>query len=249
LAAFILWHLGYPDQALRRSHEALALAQELAHPFSLGWALNFSVYQHVFRREGQSAQKQAEALMALSHERGHAHRFAQSMVFRGWALVAQGQSEEGIAQIHQGLAAYQAIWTTLSRPYYRMLLAEAYGSVGQAGEGLRILDEVLDTADEYAHGQHEAELYRLKGVLLLKQTVSDASQAGACFQKALEVSRNQQAKSLELRAATSLARLWQSQGKDQEALDLLAPVYNWFTEGFDTADLQEAKALLAALGR
>jgi predicted ATPase len=132
------------------------------------------------------------------------------------------------------------------RLYYLALLAEAYGQVGQAEEGLHLIVEALTVVDKNGERWWEAELHRLKGELLL-QTVSDEPQVEACFLQALDVSRRQQAKSLELRAAMSLSRLWQRQGKRDEARELLAPVYGWFTEGFDTADLQEAKALLAEL--
>jgi predicted ATPase len=166
---------------------------------------------------------------------------------RGWALAAQGQDEAGIAQMHQGLAAIRAAGQGLGLSSRLAQLAEAYGKSGQAEEGLRLLAEALAHVDHIGERFWEAEVYRLKGELLLQQAVPDVPQAEACFQQALAVARRQQAKSLELRAAMSLARLWQQQDKRQEAYDLLAPVYEWFTEGFDTTDLQEAKALLEEL--
>jgi predicted ATPase len=168
-------------------------------------------------------------------------------VLRGRALAAQGQGEEGIAQIRQGMAAWQATGQELGRPYCLALLAEAYGKVGQAEEGLTILAEALIAMAISGQRDYEAELLRIKGELLLRQAVPDAPQAEACFQQALAVARRRQEKSLELRAAMSLSRLWQQQGKRAEAHELLAPVYGWFTEGFDTADLQEARALLEEL--
>jgi len=169
-------------------------------------------------------------------------------MYRGWAWAEQGQIEEGIEQIRQGLAAYQATGAEVAVPYFLARLAEAYGKVGQVGEGLALLDEALTVVDKTGERWWEAELHRLKGELLLWQAVPDEHQAEACFQQALSVARRQEAKALELRAAMSLSRLWQQQAKCKEAHDLLAPIYGWFTEGFDTADLQEAKALLKELG-
>jgi TOMM system kinase/cyclase fusion protein len=284
-AALNLWALGYPDRALRKSNEALTLAQELAHPYSLAWALNFAVSLHLFRREGQAAQGRAEAALTLSINQGFQFWVAWGTTLRGWALTEQGHGEEGIAQIHQGLAAYRATGGELWRPYFLSLLAEAYGKEGQAEEGLRVLVEALDGVDRTGERYYEAELYRLKGELTLQKfqvsgskfqvtnphseksrvgiahrdrTVAEAQTVGgahptgeeeaeACFLKAIEIARKQQARSLELRAVMSLSRLWQTQGKKDEARQRLAEIYCWFTEGFDTRDLQEAKALLDEL--
>ena len=147
--------------------------------------------------------------------------------------------------MRQGLANNQVMGTVLDLPWYLGVLAEVYGSANRVDTGLETIAEALAVADKA--GYYEAELYRLKGELLRQHAVSDVSQVEARFQQALTVTRRQQAKSLELRAAMSLARLWQQQGKRAEARELLAPIYGWFTEGFDTADLQEAQALLAAL--
>ena len=166
---------------------------------------------------------------------------------RGWALAIQGQGEAGLAQMHQGLAAILATGQRLAQPRGLVLLAEATGHTGQVAEGLRLLAESLVALEASGQGDLLAEAYRLKGEFLLRQALPDASQAEACFQQALAVARHQQAKSWELRVALSLSRLWQRQGKRTEARELLAPLYGWFTEGFDTADLQEAKALLTAL--
>jgi len=247
LAACVLWLLGYPNQALQRSHEALALAQGLSHPFSLALALNFAAVLHQFRREGPIAQKRAEAAMTLSIEQGFPYWLAEGAIRRGWALAAQEQVEEGITQIRQGLASYQATGAEVLQSYYFALLGEAHGIMGQAEEALTVLTEALATVHKTGERFYEAELYRLEGELLLALSLDHQTEAETCFLQALTISRHQQAKSLELRAAVRLARLWQRQGKRQEARDLLAPVYTWFTEGFDTADLHEAQALLAAL--
>src|SRR5215470_14160743 len=168
-------------------------------------------------------------------------------MLRGWTLVQQGQAQAGIEQLSQSGIAFRATGAELTRPYYLALLAEAYGTLGQPEAGLAVLTEALTQADKTGEHWCEPELYRLKGDLLLQQTSDNATEAENCFHQAISIAQSQQAKSWELRAATSLARLWQQQGKRQEAHDLLAPVYGWFTEGFDTADLKEAKALLEAL--
>jgi predicted ATPase/class 3 adenylate cyclase len=246
-AALALWCLGYPDQALRRSREALTLAQELAHPFSLAYAMCFAGIFCQLRREVQAAQERATAEIALCTEQGFALYLARGTILRGWTMAAQRQGAEGLAQMRQGLASYQATGAVVFRPYYLAFLAEAYGKVGQAEKGLSVLAEALAAVHKAGERFYEAELNRLKGELLLVRSAENHGEAEAYFQKALGVARRQQAKSWELRAAMSLARLWQQQGKRTEARELLAPIYGWFTEGFDTADLQEAKALLEVL--
>jgi predicted ATPase len=250
-AAVTLWLLGYPDQALQRNHEALTLAQEVAHPLSLAFALSCAALLHFSRREGPLVQARAEAIIALAAEHGFAHWWALGTMLQGWARAMQGQSEEGIPQLRQGLAAWQATGARGAGPYYLAMLAEAYGQAGQAEEGLHVLAEALALVHAGGERRHEAELYRLKGELLLSAAggVQNAAlSAEECFQQALAIARHQQARSLELRAAMSLSRLWQQQGKQAEARQLLAPIYGWFTEGFDTADLLEARALLDELG-
>jgi class 3 adenylate cyclase/predicted ATPase len=253
-AAWTLWMLGYPDQALRSIHEGLTLARELAHPASLAIALRWMATLQQSRQEKQAAREGAEACAALAGEQGFAPESAQAMILRGWALVEWGRGTEEIVQMHQGLAAYRATGSVLRQSYYLALLAEAYGKVGQVEEGLKVLDEALAGVHKTGEDVCKAELYRLKGELLQSRVTSReaevstpySQEAEECFQQALAVAQRQQARSWELRAAMSLSRLWQ-QGKRQKAYDLLAPIYHWFTEGFDTADLQEAKALLEAL--
>jgi class 3 adenylate cyclase/predicted ATPase len=247
LATRALWHLGYPDQALAQSHEAVTLAQQRGHPFSLSQALSIAAQFHRFCRDVCAAQECADASIHLALEQGFPHQTARGAVLRGWALAQQGQGQEGIEQIHQGLTAYRATGAELGRPYWLALLAEAYGTTGEPETGLTVLTEALTHVDTTGERWYEPELHRLKGELLLQQSSDHHAEAESCFHHALEIARSQQAKSFELRIATSLAKLWQQQGKRQEAHDLLAPVYNWFTEGFDTADLQDAKALLDEL--
>jgi predicted ATPase len=169
------------------------------------------------------------------------------MCFRGWALMHEGQEAQGVVQISQGLSLWQTTGAELLKPYFLSLLAEAYGRGKQTSEGLGVLAEALTLADKNGERFWYAELWRLKGELLLQPACRDEPQAERCFHQAIALARHQQAKSLELRAAMSLTRLWQRQGRRQAAYELLAPIYSWFTEGFDTADLQEAKALLEAL--
>jgi predicted ATPase/tRNA A37 threonylcarbamoyladenosine biosynthesis protein TsaE len=247
IAAQSLWLLGYPDQAVASSQAALALAQQMAHPYSLDFALRWAAVLHHLRREAPLTQARAEAAMTIATEQGFPLRLAQAMPLRGWALAARGYGEEGRAQIEQGLAAYQAAGVTASRPYYLALLAEASAQVGQTTVGLEALAEALAMLAKSTARWWEAELYRLRGELLRQRSVAQPGEAEACFQQSLAVARRQQAKSLELRATMSLSRLWQHQGKRRVAHDLLAPIYGWFTEGFDTADLREAKALLEVL--
>jgi len=274
---WVLWVLGYPDHALRRIHETLVFAQELSHPFSLAWALHFAARLHLFRRENHAAQERAEAVIALAREHGFESWEAEGTIPWGLALVEQGRGEEGITQLQRGLAAYRATGGMFELTYYLGLLAEAYRKTRQPEKGLAVLAEVLEMAEKTGEGFYEAELYRLKGELTLLQSnvqrlrssvttglkskvqgsraktpstqhpTSSTQEAEACFHKALEVARRQQAKSLELRAGMSLVRLWQQQGKGKDAHGLLVEIYGWFTEGFDTQDLREAKALLEEL--
>ena len=246
-AAYVLWVLGYPDQALQQSQEALTLAHELSHPFSLALALVRAAEIHEFRREWPAVQEGIEALMAFTREQGFAQLFAMGCVHWGRAYAAQGRGEEGITQIRQGQAAYRATGGKLARTCTLVWLAEAYGIGGQPEEGLRMLAEAMAAAHNIGERFYEAERPRLKGDLLLALSADHQAEAEACFQQALAIARRQQAKSWELRAATSLSRLWQRHGRRTDAHALLAPIYGWFTEGFDTADLQEAKTLLEEL--
>ena len=246
--AFALWSLGSPDQALRQGHKALTLAQALSHPPSLAAVLFYVAFIHCFRREAHATQERAEAAMALANEQGFPQWLAVGMILRGWALAMQGQGEEGRAQIRQALAAWRAMGAGMAVSHWLVLLAEAYGQAGQGEEGLRLLAEALAHVDTTGERQFAAEVYWLKGELLLRQAIPDEAQAETCLHQALDIARRQQAKSWELRAALSLARLRRQQGKRAEAHGLLAPIYGWFTEGFDTADLQEAKALLDESG-
>jgi predicted ATPase len=246
--ALCLWLLGYPDQARQWQEAALTQAQELRHVYTLAQALLFSTILHQWGREATVAQEQAEALGALCTEHGFAQYLAWSTILRGAAVAAQGQWAEGLAQMREGLVAYRATGARSLGHWFHALLAEASGRAGQVETGLRSLEEALEALQTTEDRFYEAEVYRLKGELLLQQSAAQQGEAEDSLQQALEIARRQQARSWELRAAMSLSRLWQHQRKCAEAHALLAPVYGGFTEGFDTADLQDAKALLEELG-
>jgi predicted ATPase len=256
LNAWALWLRGYPDQSANLSHRVLGLAQELAHPPSLAYALNYIAIIHCFRGEYKMVQQQTETLIAFSNEQGLPYWATQGPIQQGWALAEQGQSESGIALMRPGLVARHTTGAKLGATLYLAWLAAAQAKAAQVDEGLTVLAEAMTTLVETGERINEAELYRGKGELTMKKEVSSSrfqvssleEEAEACFHKAIEIARRQGAKSLELRAVMSLARLWQKQGKKNEACQMLAEIYGWFTEGFDTADLKEAKALLEELG-
>ena len=255
LKSLAFWHLGYPNQALEGSREALNVAQELSHPFSLAYTLYMSALINQFCREVNAVEKLVERVIRLATERGFPFWLALGTILRGWSLSEKGEIEEGIEQMRQGLGAFRASGAQFLITFLLSLLAEGHGKAGRAEEGLTILSEALNLVEENGECMWEAELYRLKGELLKASSSGSSSKQKAdieneveeCFIKALDTARSQRAKSLELRAAVSMSRLWSRQGKKEEAKKLLAEVYGWFTEGFDTADLKEAKALLDEL--
>jgi predicted ATPase len=200
-----------------------------------------------FRRDAAVTYARADTLMTLADAQGLELRLEQGRMLRGWALAMRGDAAAGVAHIRQGLAASQGVGPETLRPHWLALLAEAYAEAAHPEAGLTVIDEALTLVATTEARWWEAELHRLKGVCLLQIANPEVPDAEACFQQALEVARRQQAKSLELRAALSLTRLWHQQGKRAAARELLAPIYGWFTEGFDTADLQEAKVLLEVL--
>ena len=256
-AAMCRWLLGYPDRALSHVQTALTMARDMGSPYCETFALDFATWIHVLRREQRAAQTFVDALPSIAVEQGFQFLLADSRVLSGWILAAQGMGGDGLQQIHAGIAAYQATGALMSRPAHLKLLAKVYAEAGQVGDGLGALADALAVVEHTGERTYEAELYRLRGELTLSMSrpstrkgriaSGSAAQAEACFQKAIEVARRQQARSLELRAATSLSRLWQRQGKRQQAHDTLREIYGWFSEGFDTDDLRDARTLLAAL--
>jgi predicted ATPase len=254
-----MWCLGYPDQAAREVDELLVLAQELGHPFNLVFALYFDACVHQLRREVQIVRERTEAVLRISAEQDFALYLAWGKSLHGWALAVQArgaadreQVSAGIEQMEAGIAARWAEGGVSLLTQLLALLAEVYGQAGRAEEALGQIDEALDLVSATGECFWQAELYRLRGEMLLMRGHSpsgreDARDVESCFQRALDVARRQHARSWELRAATSLARLWQRQGRTEEARALLRDIYGWFSEGLDTADLWEARALLDAL--
>jgi len=273
-AAWALWFLGQPDHALERIHDALRWARELSEPHSLAHALLFAAILHQLRRESRLAQQHAEAAIVVSTEHGLVLYQAMATITRGWTLIDRGSGEDAIEEMRRGLAALQVTGAQLLRPHFLALLAGALAKVGRDDEGLRVLDEALTTAQSTGEGYYLAELHRLKGEQLLGQSTRRAvlpaaddgtavietvveteieteptavAAAEGCFNESLRIARQQTARSLELRAATSLARLCQRQGKPLAALGLLTQACRPFTEGFDTVDWREAQALIKEL--
>ncbi len=239
--ARILWFQGYPDQAWRRSAEAVALARALGHPFSLAHALTFAALVGQLRLEIQSTRELAEEAIALCTAHGFAFCLAMATVLRGWALTELDQKQAGIAQIEEGIKAWQATGAELFRPHLLALLAESYGKAGRTAEGLQALAEATTAAQKSGKRFYAAELNRLKGMLLMR-IGKPAEEVEQCFYQAVEIAQNQQAKSLELRAAVGL---FSYQEHSQHAKQILHDAYHWFEEGFDTLDLQLARTLLA----
>jgi predicted ATPase len=236
--------LGYPDKALASIAESLALAERIAHPFTLGLALLLSSQVYLNRREPERALRQLDAAEALAAEQ-RLSLITEPGMLRGAALLGQGAVDEAIARIREGVARWTRLGRTIHLPYGLAFLAEGLARHGDRAAALAASREGLEIAGATGEHMWDVELHRITGTVLLAENKLDEGQAS--LQQALRIAQAQQAKSLELRAATSLARLWGEQGRRTEARDLLAPVYGWFTEGFDTADLKEAKALLEEL--
>jgi predicted ATPase/DNA-binding winged helix-turn-helix (wHTH) protein len=237
---------GFADQALLRGQEALLRAQQVGHSPSLIWAQLLAAIRSQHRRDVAATQTYAEALVALAATQGFERYVEHGRILQGWALAMQGDAAKGVAYIQQGLVVVQRTGLKLYRPYYLTLLAEAYGQAKQPEAGLSVLDEALTLIEATEERWWEAELYRLKGALLLYLPRPDITQVTSCFHQAIEVARRQQAKALELRATLSLSQLWQQHGQQDQARQLLTEVYSWFTEGFETPDLQEARRRLEA---
>ena len=245
-AAHSLWMLGYPEQALQRGQEALALARELGQPASLAGAKALVALLHLYRRDVTETLEMAEELQGLAADQGLLFYLAAASVLRGCALVERGRSEEGMAQIRQGFDTGGPTRAHL-RAHSLALLAEAWGKGGNFTEGLAVLAKALTEVGETGIRFYEPELHRLKGEFLLGLDPENPAEAEACFRQAVAIARRQQARSLELRATMSLARLWQRQGRCDEARATLAAVYGTFTEGLTTPDLVDAAALLNSL--
>ena len=243
--AWILQLLGYPEWAYQRSCEAIVLGQEVEHPFSLALAYNFAARLHQIRGEGDLAREQAEATIQLSTEQGFAHWAATGEILLGWALAGQGNSESGLQRMHTGLTGWQSTGAAVALPHFFALQAEGYVNDGDLAKGLARIDEALTVVEKNGERYYEAELYRMKGEWAQQQ--SRSADTEECFLKAIEIAQEQQAKFWELRATTSLGRLWQNQGRGAEARARLQDIYDWFSEGGGTPDMKDARALLSAL--
>ena len=244
-AGMALWALGYPDQARGRAREALVLAEELAHPYTLALAYQIAGIIQAYCRDWRSARERSEVALEISNEHGLAVTRALAAHIRGLALAKQGHAEEGIEDVHRGKGDLQAIGSRVAWAFYLACLAEAYIAAGRAEEAFNTLVEAQEWIAKTQEGYWEAEIHRLKGELLQQQ--GHEAEAEASFGRAIEAARGQSAKSLELRATMSLARLWQTQNKREQAREVLGEIYGWFSEGFDTLDLLEAKAMLGQL--
>jgi class 3 adenylate cyclase/predicted ATPase len=244
-SAWALWYLGFPHNALQKVEAGVALAQRLGHVHSIAFALNWAALLHNLRREFDAAHRRAEAAIDIASDYGLSQWLAIATFYRGVAMVGLGQLGEGMAQLHAGQGAYNGTGARVIQSQWLGFLAAAHVQAGQFDDALHALYQASEAARETGECHWQAELYRLKGAVLAK--IGENAEAALCLQRAIDTARSQQAKSLELRAGTSLARLWRDQGRFAEARDLLASVYGWFTEGFDTADLKDAKALLDEL--
>jgi len=239
-----LWMLGYPDQAMLRSQQAIALAQTLDHTFSLGYTMSLAGSMiHQLRNDVTAAHEGTAKSLAFVNKYGFAFLQAYNLVVMGWAQAEMGCVEEGIAQILTGLAKHKEMNARIHLPHYQALLARSYTLAGDVDAGLEVANTALVLVKETGEHYYEAELTRLKGELLVAQ--GNGAGAESCFFEAIRVARQQSAKSWELRSKTSLARLWQKQGKGKEALLMMSEIYGWFTEGFDSPDLKEARSLLS----
>ncbi|MGH7288624.1 MAG: hypothetical protein ACREI8_11465 [Myxococcota bacterium] len=244
---YLLWSIGRLGEGLARAREGLAFAEELAHPFTFSGVCTFFAFHHAFRGELDDCAAVAERAQSVAVEQHFAMWMATPRISAAYAAAARDPSATKIDAIGEGVAAFRATGALIGQNYFLCFLTEACWWGGQTADGLGAVDQALDHAEKHGERFWESEIHRLKGELLLLDG-ADASTVEARFHRALEISRAQQAKSLELRAAMSLARLWRDQGRRSEARDLLAPVYAWFTEGFDTKDLRDAMALLEELG-
>jgi predicted ATPase len=242
-----LWLLGYPEAALRDTDDALKNALETGQAATSMYALRCAAWTHIHCGNYGAANAQSDDLVALADEKGALMWTAFGMFIRGIILALTGKSLSAVQMITSAIAAWRLTGSTTWMPLNLSYLARAYSELGQFDEAWRCIGEAMTAAETTKEKWYEAEVHRMAGEIVLMSPEADAARAEAHFERALAIAREQQAKSWELRAAMSMARLWRDQGKRQQAHDLLAPVYGWFTEGFDTLDLKEAKAVLDEL--
>jgi len=247
MLSWALWHRGYPDQSARAADHALALSRQLGHALTLANALSFASRAAVFARDVATACVYCNDCVAIANEHGFPQWAAYGRVVQGWVDAQKGQATTGIARIRDSMAAVEAMGTRATAPFFLTLLAEALTLAGKIEEALAALDDALAKAAASGETVWDAEIHRLRGELTGRLPYPDPAKTEDSFRTALAIAREQGTRGYELRAATSLARLWREHGRQGEARDLLAPIYGWFTEGFDTADLKEAKRLLKEL--
>ena len=247
-AAWCLWALGYPERALKMGTSAIELAREVNHPVALAHALDWMALIHRMRGERELTRERAEEAIALSADLGFPIYQGFGMAHRGWARAGSPSAADGVADVQAGIAELSGTGAIVGTPYFLGVLAETQWKAGGSEDALGCLEAALGFMQLKPHPGLEPEIRRLKGEILMGQDAGSAGEeAEGCFRRALELARSQEARSLELRAATSLAHLWRGQGRHEEAHDLLGPILAWFTEGFDTQDLKNAKALLDEL--
>src|SRR6185369_12134074 len=244
--ARMLLYLGYPDQSRQVMKEALTKAESLRLPVGVANTLALAAYLQAYHHNLDKTLEFAAAAARLAEEHGLPYYAAVALLTRGWAVAMHGH-EEGIELIREGLASSLAIGTKQQHGYFLALLAEALNKAGRFDEALKALKEGMDVTERNNEPFYEAELYRLKGDALVMAEVVSTADAESCFHRAIEIARQQQAKSFELRAVMSLARLWRQQGKREEGRAVLKEIYDWFIEGFDTPDLKDARMLLDEL--
>ena len=242
-----LWMLGYPDAALADANNSLQRARKIDQAGSLLFALSLATVTEFLRRDYATAKALADDLFTLADEKGALFWKPGGALYRGWLCAVAGDAVEAVQLITSGLAAFRSTGSTQLTPVGLSFLAKAYADLGRSDDAWRCVDEARTLVETGGERWFEPHIYCIAGEVALKSSQPDASKAEAYFDRALAVARQQQAKSWELRASMSLARLWRDQGKPQQARELLAPVYGWFTEGFDTRDLKEAKVLLEEL--
>jgi predicted ATPase len=245
--SWALWLLGYPEAALSDTSQALKDARSIGQAATLMYALVHAWFTHIQCGNYAVANAEADELVSLAEEKGALFWKALGMSVRGCLLVLTGKAKDAVQLITSGMTALRSTESTLWMPLHLPYLARAYAELGQFNNACRCIDEAMTAAEKAKERWHEADIYRMAGEIVLMSPESDAAKAEAYFERALAVARQQQAKSWELRAATSYARLMRDLGQVKEAYDLLAPIYGWFTEGFDTRDLKEAKVLLDTL--
>src|SRR5262249_15150833 len=237
-----------PDQALAMNREMVELARAVAHPFSLTYALHHKGWLHQHCRLGADVQAAGEEEIQIATEQGFAFWQATGTLYRAAGLLQHGKLQAALPLLLQGLSAYRATRAGLALPFYHSILRDAYTQAGNFDEALKVLDDGIAIADKNDDCFQYAELYRLKGELLRLRSPDSPTEAESCFLQALDTARRHGSKSWELRATMSLCRLWQKQGRRSEACRALSQIYGWFTEGFSTPDLMDAKALLEELG-